>query len=812
MCMNRLFLRCLVSCCLILPDMAMATDTGECSELRSITILEQRIAFREAKLESVRMGMHESRSGLPNDTAVLSKQIAEMTRVRNRYLEDLRNCRLRQHRYPDVDSASPLSALSGIEAGCPECDQVAKHLAELETELGNQKNDYNLFREKHMPGRSNKSVSDLGPQVRQVEKLSQAYEDALDYHGKLQAAADAAKIMADWSARRFRQNESVRGCKECEIKESLDTTNPALPDPEEVPDDGGWNDEPDQQDDQNPELGDALGRPFRALAWAAGGAGDAVLGLIDDIVEGLETEFIVPKEPRFEVRNPKHEWLNNAGVTPGGLGLSTVGRARYAQYRADAFYELEVVPRMDEWTAAEAALPHYTQFYRQQPQSMLSPMRKFEANINRLLNERREALEQLVDCNIKRCRKKPETNIHLFFAGGSYPPEQDEPIKQPDATAGTASAPSSGTGAQPSDGVQPGTHAARPATGEPFPAVHEKSPSAMVRAPVPHRQPQFPELKPVPRQPVYSKDGFISSQPIFPNSNLDMPRPTFNTNAEPTASERDTCPIDPESICEKLDPELRASCNKHLGAVKRLCQTISGGTLNPAQCVIECDENRERAEANAWLYQAILKTVERALTDERKTRSAMADRFEADAAKAQSQLEELEPRAAKRTVYIYVNTNNGKLVEHSGNYFEPKPPLVYKGKIPGHLTPQEYAEQARLKGQIEQKQALVDGLRSDANLKKWQKLARKKWGGLISACPASEVESGNQACKTRCGVMAVRANYCNTHIIDEMTWEAARNYLYPPGHPGKWWRMKNMDPKSLIGGELLLERIKKKYQ
>jgi len=68
------------------------------------------------------------------------------------------------------------------------------------------------------------------------------------------------------------------------------------------------------------------------------------------------------------------------------------------------------------------------------------------------------------------------------------------------------------------------------------------------------------------------------------------------------------------------------------------------------------------------------------LTDE----GEQLDQLNAKSAKLTAEKESAEFELAKvsagRIIYLYENTNSGKLIEHAGNYFEPKPPLRYVGE------------------------------------------------------------------------------------------------------------------------------------
>ena len=164
---------------------------------------------------------------------------------------------------------------------------------------------------------------------------------------------------------------------------------------------------------------------------------------------------------------------------------------------------------------------------------------------------------------------------------------------------------------------------------------------------------------------------------------------TGAANAQPTPMGGGSNPwqgVSPAATCAAFLPEDRPQCEErvrhHLARMDELRRQQAGGETGEG-CDLHCDVYQEmwrlRNDTKGWSIRAI-----RAVTgDARAQRAAELAGLDARRAGLTAERDplaaELEDLRKGRVIQLYQNSETGAIVEHSGRFFEPSPPLRHVG-------------------------------------------------------------------------------------------------------------------------------------
>lgn len=249
---------------------------------------------------------------------------------------------------------------------------------------------------------------------------------------------------------------------------------------------------------------------------------------------------------------------------------------------------------------------------------------------------------------------------------------------------------------------------------------------------------------------------------------------------------------EPHPACERLPEADRAECRELAARYECLAEHWQ----ETEGCLARCEAKSAGQDFNAWLLE-----TNRRVTGDNYAAALLARRQSEEEAEAlmaerQTLAEEIADAERGRQVYYYENTNNGEIVSHFGEYFDPVPPLVYRGDGRLPLNARERAKleekQARL-AEIESEiaEVLQEQANIDQELTAWHDAAMNDhWQPPPQAglhCTAEMFQEEYTYCIRNCteenfriGDSSCLASFSSREPFYDI---AVRRLLYPPGHP-----------------------------
>ena len=262
------------------------------------------------------------------------------------------------------------------------------------------------------------------------------------------------------------------------------------------------------------------------------------------------------------------------------------------------------------------------------------------------------------------------------------------------------------------------------------------------------------------------------------------------------------CPIvretDQVNRCEHFPESIRGECRRLLGRRDCLRAEHARGS-----CEARCDAIVAWVNAGEWHLKEARALLEQNYQSE-LFRASSRDRE----GELMQELTELQERVNDmklgRLVHYYENVNTGQIVQHFGEYFDPVPPLVYRGNGRLPLNARERKKLEAAQNELEARvKELSDIQEKQANpspaLAKWYQQALRTWSSaettMLNNCPRAELESTVAQCLKGCAeglpypgdrntcFLGGRAGWESGNAkIDELNEAIFLRSVFPPGH------------------------------
>lgn len=262
--------------------------------------------------------------------------------------------------------------------------------------------------------------------------------------------------------------------------------------------------------------------------------------------------------------------------------------------------------------------------------------------------------------------------------------------------------------------------------------------------------------------------------------------------SEPYAGCENASLGEPHPACERLPEADRAECREL--AARYEC--LSDHWQETQACLARCEAKSAGQDFNAWLLETYRRVVEDNYAEGLLARRQSEEEAEALMDERQTLAEEIADAERGRQVYYYENTNSGEIVSHFGEYFDPVPPLVYRGDGRLPLNARERAKVEEKKARLAEIEAeiaatLEEQASLDQELTAWRNEAMNghfrppPQAGLH--CTAEMFQEEYTFCVRNCteenfhiGDSSCLASFSSRQQPYDV---AVRRLLYPPGHP-----------------------------
>lgn len=486
--------------------------------------------------------------------------------------------------------------------------------------------------------------------------------------------------------------------------------------------------------------------------------------------------------------------LRNEGVPiPEEVAISRWGKAEAAKKLAKRYFNESVEPALEAYQKILNRLPDLDEYltadadkngrYRFNFGSTLNQLARYERELERLLERRSRALDLLIACNVKMCLPKPDMS-GLFEPGGAF--EGHRPASETKEES-TEAEPDNGEGL----------------TGE-GPMLDNPDPAPLLGQQAGAAQPgDQPAATPAPQAPT----GLALPE----NFNFEVPNGTtikvpeippevlaaLQAASGQVPQVAGICDFDPVALCRRLNPAFTGICTQQLSETKRLCLDYQRRAFvewgRQQSCEISCVRGAASVAVEFNIRDWALETIEMAKLAEDREVDEKLDALMQERAENLSEIAVLSGLPETRPVQIYRNTNSGELVLHAGSFFQPAPPLIFVGSMPGTLSDEEQEKLYQLQRKGDQIDILIELLEQDNSneeLLQWYRNSRRFWNGGDASpnplpCRREEIGSLRAQCEAECRNMGESAgprSICQpSSIIGYLGMQRVRDRLYPPG-------------------------------
>lgn len=763
-----------------------------CIEGPMVEAIEMRMAERQQKLEFVLGGQTESRTGLSNDPAVLRAEIRDITRVRDQLLGEWAMCRRGCGLNRSLPAHEPDSAETMATADCADCERQDLSLDDLEAQLALNLWNMRAFRLAH--GLEN-----------QPGIMASSFDGRSDRLSQARAAFESVETtMSELIARRERRchgfdlSQIDHSEFELEWREALQQEqdfawpgHEALPpDPRQIGSNNFYmNNDPDL--DPNRRLENANGREvYFEYRDALGDVHELPPARVREIfATTLRIQVDYPDMTVDEIRNTivygddfseylraeenEAEYsaraafsrsdiidpfptigamLGNAGTEfmealrmsgmalPDDWSTSDFGDCLAAARIADRYFRDEFQPAQNDVFEAAAQLP------ADGDDAVMNQFRQLELQIHSLRRRRDNALETLIDCNIRQCRPRPQSQLDL---------REDNVLNQYEAE--TENAVSDEVYGDEDDGLD--------GDGPTLPGDAESGTA------------ELPEME-------TGMDYRVALEEV------ERQIEAMGISAEPDG---EVCRADPADVCSRLDGEdSEALCLARFSVYGGYCRRADDapdGSLD--QCYARCDAQGERARFSHWLHTEVTAIV---ALNAQGTEAGQAAVLQNELNAATTELAEIEAAIASRRIHIYTNTDTNETVQHDGPYFDPEPPLEYNGEIAAPPTESQAERRALLSGRIDDLTArIVEIETTGSRHADWLERVNAIWNGSaraqspVAGCAPEEVDDLQAQCRDACDFQAQYytiiqyEEFCRPmSMIGLMDQSDSHSWIYPP--------------------------------
>ncbi len=262
--------------------------------------------------------------------------------------------------------------------------------------------------------------------------------------------------------------------------------------------------------------------------------------------------------------------------------------------------------------------------------------------------------------------------------------------------------------------------------------------------------------------------------------------------SEPFAGCEGASLAEPHPACERLPEAERAECRELAGRYECLLDHWN----KTEACLARCEAKSAGQDFNAWLLETNRQVTENNYAAALLARRQSEEEAEALMAERGTLAEEIADAERGRKVYYYENTNSGEIVSHFGEYFDPVPPLVFKGDGRLPLNARERARVEEKKTRLAEIEAeiaevLQEQASLDQELTAWRdeavnghfrpppqaglqctaEMFQQEYTYCVRNCTEENFNIGDSSCLTSFS--------SRLHPYDV----AVRRLLYPPGHP-----------------------------
>jgi hypothetical protein len=445
--------------------------------------------------------------------------------------------------------------------------------------------------------------------------------------------------------------------------------------------------------------------------------------------------------------------------------VSDLGDAYAAERLAERYHREHVAPLKQAWDLARLYLPDENRYlaasygvstWTWQRGSVVDQLAVYEQRLQPLITERDAALAALIDCNLNHCRPTPDVS-DMFGPDGPYA-GQASPARTPPL-------PDDGLGLAPEAPILPSN--ATPAPADPEPVEPDAADGL----------------------------GLGEIEVAAPGVPPEVQAMLAQLAASGVPAAAGPCEFDPEAICRKIDPQNGPQCLTSVTQVRDQCVDYQQRAFiqlgRQESCRLSCDYSQQSINVEFWLRDRTIEWLDTNYSQASTASSGQLAARQARLAAVETEISELESTRDRRSVHVYRHAAAGTLIQHSGPYFDPRPPLEYIGEAGGAFSQAELARWNTLQREREQLTALID-IPDATPIDDWYADARQSWEGggrwpQPMACEAPDVPSEYQACIAQCtrdGDSAGPQSICQpSSIIGRLNAPGSTHQIYPPGDP-----------------------------
>ena len=758
---------------------AIACECPDNSSL--IEGMDLQIAEREAKLQFVLSGGQESKTGYSNDPSVLTREIQEISKVRDQFIREQSDCEKQCARQLDKSIFDPDTTDPVVSAACPRCAKLQEELTIEDVQLSLAIRNLTLFKnENEQALLDGMEMKKAGPSKIAFDQERMKYAKA---YGTYQYLLD----------RRQRACGTGYGAPNADTSyyhpESFDAEEP-------LPDDF-WESSESELDPDRP-LVDEDGRELVVLDSDGNEISPRKYREQQQSIKAHQKKvdefFALPgllisipasiAQAAAEDADRMVDQIRSLDIDiPYGLELTEYGECLRWARLVDQHLEHVLIPASNALNQAERGLPGGSS-------QKFEELNELEQKVREARKKRDQAMDALIDCNAKYCRKKPIVSAKF----------EDEP---------------KGSGLNGGDiGVPP---AFAPLPIEPLP---------FVPAPL--------GLTPLPEPPVFDAPTGLGELPELPGNGTGInPLPPMPLDAIPPGSSplvgqpkargelslqdlldqrnqaiasgimrapAGTCEFEPDDVCLKLGGEEAEQCKIKASIWRDECRAVRdrAGEKSLNYCYARCDVQSTAAQNANFLQQLVLSVVRANDPLNSELLAARRATNEKMLKEASTELQQLEDKLANNKIYIYTNTETGAIIQHNGPFFEPKPPLIHTGEMPAPLTEAQLERRTILHDRItELAKEAVELTTEPAEISAWRPKAIEFWSGNENyspvACKPEQIAPELAACRAFCdaqmpiskdaGGGPAPLDFCKPNgVLGLLLQPFSRKWIYPPGH------------------------------